>query len=102
VRRVQPSSEANPARGVVRRATLAGCGVYQGRDRVCALVSWVSPCFAFFAGFKWVSLGYFRGPLWLSPTGFPLVILGDPYGCPRQFSPCNHALLVCCLYLTFV
>jgi hypothetical protein len=35
--------------------------------RVCALGSWVSLCFAFFAGFKRVSPGYFRGPSWLSP-----------------------------------
>jgi hypothetical protein len=34
----------------------------------CALGSWVSPWFAFFAGFKRVSSGY----------------LGDPYGCPRH------------------
>jgi hypothetical protein len=34
----------------------------------CALGSWVSPCFAFFAGFKLVSPGY----------------LGDPCGGPRQ------------------
>jgi hypothetical protein len=34
----------------------------------CALGSWVSPCFVFFAGFKRVSPSYF----------------GDPCGCPRQ------------------
>jgi hypothetical protein len=36
----------------------------------CALGSWVSPCFAFFACFKRVSPGYLR----------------DPYGCPRHRS----------------
>jgi hypothetical protein len=40
------------------------------------LGSWVSPCFAFFAGFKCVSPGHFRGPLWLSPTVAPPSICG--------------------------
>jgi hypothetical protein len=37
-------------------------------SRMCALASWVSPCFASFAGFKRVSPSYLGGPLWLSPT----------------------------------
>jgi hypothetical protein len=31
----------------------------------------VDLCFAFFAGFKWVSSWLFRGPLWLSPKVAP-------------------------------
>jgi hypothetical protein len=49
----------------------------------CVLGSWVSPCFAFFAGFKRVSPGYFRGPLWLSPTVAPEHLRVYPLGSRR-------------------
>jgi hypothetical protein len=46
-------------------------GLWSCRARV--LVSWVRPCFSFFAGFKQVSPGY----------------LGDPHSCPWQKVACK-------------
>jgi hypothetical protein len=63
---VYPSSGADLTRGASAVPPWWAAGATRVVSVSCALGSWVSPCFAFFAGFKRVSPGY----------------LGDPYGCP--------------------